>query len=123
VEKVVYEPRVPTTQADADGPRASGPAAAVLLAAGVASFGLGVLSVATAASGSVSSALTLSDRVGDLSGVTTATAVVFFAAWALLGMRWRRAEVSLGGVAAVAAVLVALGLLGTFPPFFNLFGP
>jgi hypothetical protein len=99
--------------------RPSGPAAAVILAAGLASFTLGVLSVLTAASSSVSSALTLSERVGDLSGLTTAVAVVFFGAWGVLAIVWRRSDPPLLRVAATTAVLAGLGLLGTFPPFFN----
>jgi hypothetical protein len=65
--------------------RSSGPAAAVLLAAGLASLTLGLLSVLSAVSASVSDALTLSDRVGELSGLTTASVIVFFGAWAVLG--------------------------------------
>ena len=99
--------------------RPSGPAAAVLLATGLSSFTLGLLSILTAASTSVSNALTLSDRVGDTSGLTTATAVVFFASWAALGMAWRHADPPLARAAAATAFLIALGLLGTFPPFFN----
>lgn len=102
--------------------RRSGPAAAVLLAAGLASFTLGLLSVLTAASARVSDALTLSDRVGELSGLTTASVVVFFGAWAVLGFAWRHADPRLVRVATAAGVLVALGLLGTFPPFFNAIG-
>jgi hypothetical protein len=105
-----------------DDVRPSGPAAAVVLAAGLASFGLGLLSVLAAASASISDALTLSDRVGDLSGVTTAAAVVFFAAWAGLAVHWRHADPPLVRVAAMTALLIALGLLGTFPPFFNAVG-
>ena len=93
-----------------------------MLAAGLASFTLGLLSVLAAASASVSDALTLSHRVGDLSGLTTASTVVFVAAWAVLAIVWRRSNPSLVRVAAVAAVLIGVGLLGTFPPFFNLFG-
>jgi Mn2+/Fe2+ NRAMP family transporter len=102
--------------------RPAGPAAAVVLAAGFASFALGLLSVLTAASTTVSEALTLSDRVGDLSGLTTAAAAVFFAAWVVLAIAWRRSDPPLPRVAAAAAVLVSLGLLGTFPPFFRLIG-
>jgi hypothetical protein len=102
--------------------RRSGPAAAVILAAGLASFTLGLLSVLTAASAAVSAALTFSDSVGDLSGLTTSAALVFFAAWAALAMRWRHADPSLVRVAVVTSVLIALGLLGTFPPFFNAVG-
>jgi hypothetical protein len=102
--------------------RLAGPAAAVLLAAGLASFTLGLLSMLTAASARVSDALTLSDRVGELSGLTTVSVIVFFGAWAVLGLAWRRADPPLERVAAAAAVLIALGLLGTFPPFFNAIG-
>jgi hypothetical protein len=99
--------------------RPSGPAAAVLLAAGLSSFTLGLLSILAAASTSVSDALTLSDRVGDTSGLTTATAVVFFTSWGVLGTAWRHADPPLVRAAVATAVLVALGLLGTFPPVFN----
>jgi hypothetical protein len=107
--------------ADALG-RPSGPAAAVVLAAGLSSFALGLLSVLAAASVSVSDALTLSERVGELSGLTTAAGIVFFAVWAVLGFAWRRADPPLPRVAAAASVLIALGVIGTFPPFFNLIG-
>jgi hypothetical protein len=130
--QVVYEPAVenppraievdPESPLPVEGIRPSGPAAAVVLAAGLASFTLGLLSVLTAASASVSTAFTLSDRVGDISGLTTAATVVFFSSWVLLAIAWRRAEPPLMRVAAAAAVLVALGVLGTFPPFFNTFG-
>ena len=99
--------------------RPSGPAAAVLLAAGLGSFTLGLLSILAATSGWVSDTLTLSDRVGELSGVTTVSVIVFFGTWAVLGLAWRRADPPLERIAAVAGVLIALGLLGTFPPFVN----
>lgn len=102
--------------------RPAGPAAAVVLAAGVASFTLGLLSVLTAASGAVSEALTVSNRVGDISGLTTAAGIVFFGAWAGLTIAWRHADPSLRRVAVAAAALIVLGLLGTFPPVFNLVG-
>jgi hypothetical protein len=102
--------------------RPSGPAAAVVLAAGFAAFALGLLSVLAAASETVTEALTLSERVGETSGLTTATAAVFFASWTALAYVWRESDPPLPRVAAVAAVLLALGLLGTFPPFFNALG-
>ena len=39
-----------------------------------------------------------------------------------LGLYWRRSDPPLVPVAVVTAALVAVGLLGTFPPFFRLFG-
>ena len=131
-QQVVHEPAARTRpraiERDDDSPavaervRPSGPAAAVVLAAGLASFTLGLLSVLTAANASVSNALTLSDRVGDISGLTTAATVVFFASWGVLAIAWRRADPPLVRVAVATAVLIALGLLGTFPPFFNAIG-
>jgi hypothetical protein len=101
----------------------TGPAAAVILSVGLASLVLGVLSTLTAASTSVSSFLTLSNRVGDLSGVTTLATVIFFGSWALLALAWRRADPPLRTVVIVTAVLLGLGLVGTFPPFFHAFEP
>ena len=110
-----------TTTTEPELARPSGPAAAVVLAAGLGCLTLGVLSVLTAADQGVSDALALSDRVGDISGITTASAAVFFGAWAVLAVAWRRADPPLVRIAGVAGLLMALGLLGTFPPFFNLF--
>jgi hypothetical protein len=122
-DTVVKPHTTPTPQAvELEAAPPSGPAAAVLLAAGLGCFALGVLSTLTAVSSSVSSALTLSEGVGDVSGVTTAAAVVFFASWGVMAAVWRQAGPPLMRVAAATAVLIALGLLGTFPPFFNAVG-
>lgn len=95
----------------------TGPAAAAVLAAGLGAAALGVLSLLAATSDAVAGALTLSERVGEMSGLTTAAAAVFFAAWAGLAAVWRRSDPSLARVAAVSALLLTVGLLGTFPPF------
>jgi hypothetical protein len=127
--ELVYKPSAPETAtraepaaSDLEVTPASGPAAAVVLAAGLACFTLGVLSVLTAASGRVSDALTVSERVGDVSGISIATFVVFFATWTALTVAWRRANPPLIRIALAAGALVALGLVGTFPPFFNAIG-
>jgi hypothetical protein len=123
---VASKPRPQTaseaTVVDLEAPRPSGPAAAVVVAAGLGCFALGLLSVLAAASGWVNHALTVSDRVGELSGLTFTAAFVFFAAWATLTLAWRGANPPLVRVAAASFALVGLGLVGTFPPFFNLFG-
>ncbi|MFL5932223.1 MAG: hypothetical protein ACJ75P_13290 [Gaiellaceae bacterium] len=124
-QELVYKPPAPAASAETvtpvEGARPSGPAAAVVLSAALGCLTLGVLSVLTAAKDGVSDALTVSERVGDISGITTASAAVFFASWAVLAVAWRRADPPLARVAAAAGLLIALGLLGTFPPFFNLF--
>jgi len=124
-QELVYKPPVPAPSVETVTPvesaRPSGPAAAVVLSAALGCLTLGVLSVLTAAEERFSDPLTVSDRVGDISGITTASAAVFFASWAVFAVVWRRADPSLARVAAAAGLLIALGLLGTFPPFFNLF--
>jgi hypothetical protein len=102
--------------------RRSGPAAAVVLAAGISCFALGLVSVLAEASGFVSDALTLSDPVGPVSGLSTVTTAAFFLAWGSLAIVWRRGDPSLGRVATVSGVLVCLGLLGTFPPILDALG-
>jgi hypothetical protein len=122
-QEVAYtSPRVREAARPAELDRPFGPAAAVVVAAGLAAFVLGLLSVLTAVSASVSDALTLSERVGDVSGLSVAVAVVFFGAWGGLFAAWRESDPRFGRVAATAAALVALGLLGTFPPFFDAIG-
>ncbi|HEV7642015.1 MAG TPA: hypothetical protein VGO39_14205 [Gaiellaceae bacterium] len=101
----------------------SGPAAAAILSVGVAALVLGVLSTLTAASTSVSNVLTWSDRVGDLSGVTTLAIAVFFGAWGVLALAWRNANPPLRTVVIVSTILLGLSLVGTFPPFFHAFEP
>jgi hypothetical protein len=39
-----------------------------------------------------------------------------------LAVAWRRADPPLVRIATASAALIALGLLGTFPPFFNAVG-
>jgi hypothetical protein len=70
--------------------RPAGPAAAVLLATGLSSLTLGVLTGLVAAFPGVESALTISQRVGDLSGVSIITIAVFFGIWGLMTAVWRR---------------------------------
>jgi hypothetical protein len=57
-----------------------------------------------------------------MSGLSIAAATVFFAVWAALTLMWRHANPPLMRAAAASAALIALGPLGTFPPFVNLFG-
>lgn len=102
--------------------RCSGPAAAVLLAAGIACFTLGLLSILAAAFGAVTDTLTLSGSVGEASGLSTITTATFFLVWGGLSIAWRRTDPSLARVAAVSGALIAFGLVATFPPVFNLLG-
>jgi len=100
--------------------RPSGPAAAVLLATGLSSLTLGVLTGLVAAFPGVESALTISQRVGDLSGVSIITIAVFFGIWGLMTAVWRRSTPSLPRVAAISASFFVLCVVATFAPVIHL---
>jgi len=101
--------------------RPSGPAAAALLAAGFGVFVLGLLTTLAEASTKASDWLNFQDRVGPLSGKTIIMGAAWAVAWALASLVvWRRSLPMLA-VYGVAALLLALGVLGTFPKFFELF--
>ena len=99
----------------------NGPAVAALVAAGVGSAALGLLTTVAAASHSADEAVNWYELVGTLSGKTTLAVVVWLLAWAALARRWKRSQVDFARPFAATLVLIAAGLVGTFPPFFELF--
>ena len=99
----------------------SGPAAAAVIAAGLGVLCLGVLTTLSEASTGVHDWLDFKSRVGPLSGKTTVTVVVWLAFWLALSMQLWRRNVTYGLMTIVAAGCIALGIIGTFPKFFELF--
>lgn len=102
-------------------PPAEAGAAAALVAAGVGCLTLGLGFVIGAASVTVEELLNWYDAVGPLSGKTTLATLVYVVAWPLLHVRMRRRPMPPERVLTVSFTLLALGLLGTFPPFYMLF--
>jgi hypothetical protein len=98
----------------------NGPGAAAILAAGIGSFAVAVLTVAADKSALVKNLLAIYKPTGALSGVTTASIVVWLAAWAILEWRWQKKNVSLRSINIVAFALLGLSLLLTFPPLGDL---
>jgi len=107
----------------AEGASSFGPAAAVMLAAGLGIFMLGLLTTLAEASSGIADGLQWNDRVGPLSGKTIIATAVFFGTWALLSAALRRSDPPWKTVVYVTGALVALGLLMTFPTFFQAFAP
>jgi hypothetical protein len=100
-----------------------GPLAAVLLAAGIGSFALGLLTTLAEASAGFRDRLVLNAGVGPLSGKTVWATVIFVVAWAVLAARLRDRDGLLRSATIAFVVLTLLGLLGTFPIFFQAFAP
>ena len=100
----------------------NGPAAAAILASGIGSLALGLFTCLAQALAPLNAALSFYDPVGSLSGETTLAVVAWLMAWAILYVLWRVKSVNFAKVFAVMLTLIGLGLLGTFPPIFQIFG-
>jgi hypothetical protein len=99
----------------------TGPAAALVLAGGIATFCMGLVTTLGEASTDIGDGLQWNDRVGPLSGKTLITVIVFALAWVGLTAFWRRANPPLRSITIASVVLIVLGLVGTFPTFFQAF--
>lgn len=100
----------------------NGPAAAAILASGIGSMALGLFTTLAEASGAVKTTLNFYNPAGPLSGKTTVAVIVWLVAWGILHGLWKSEEVNFRKVFTAALILIGLGLLGTFPPFFEAFG-
>lgn len=98
-----------------------GPVAAVFVAAGIASLILGILTTLAEASGSVKSALEWSKSVGPLMGKTLLSSAVFVVLWVILAAAWRGKTPQPKKIFTLTAILVVVGIVMTFPIFFQLF--
>jgi hypothetical protein len=63
-----------------------------------------------------------SDAVGPLSGKVLVAVAVWLVAWAILHLALRRRPYETRRALVVSLVLIAVGVVGTFPIFFQLFG-
>lgn len=100
-----------------------GPIAAAILAAGIGSFALGVLTTLAEANERIKEFLNFYDPVGPLSGKTVGAVVIWLIAWVILHLAYRNKAVESRRELAISLVLIGLGLLGTFPIFFQAFAP
>ena len=98
--------------------RRNGGALAAVLAAGVGAFAVGLFVVANEAG--IFAAPSLYGPSGGLSGRSTFAVVTWLVTWAVLHARWRDRDVASGRVLMWALVLVALGVVMTFPPVWGL---
>ena len=99
----------------------NGPAVAALLASGVGSLVLGIMTTWAEASVSFKEKLQYQDRVGPLSGKTTIAGIAFLVAWAVLApILWRRNIPWLPALVATGVLLTAAAV-GTYPEFFQQF--
>jgi hypothetical protein len=96
----------------------NGAAMAATLAAGIGAFAMGAVVLLNEAG--IFAAPTLYTPAGGVSGRTTLATIVWLIAWVVLHNRWNAREIAPGRVGAVTLILIALGVLGTFPPVWGL---
>jgi uncharacterized membrane protein YdcZ (DUF606 family) len=101
----------------------SGAAAAALLSAATGTVVLGVMTVAAEANAGFRNALAWVKAAGPLSGKTFVALIAWVVSWIILGTVWRGKDLRLTPILVISAGLLVLGLLFTFPPFFDLFAP
>lgn len=99
----------------------SGVAAAAFLAAGIGTFVLGLVTFLAEVVSGFAQVLNFYPPAGPLSGKTTLSVLIWLAAWGILHRMWGKQEVHLPRILVATFLLIGLGLLFMFPPFFELF--
>ena len=97
----------------------NGAAEAAFLAAGIGALAMGAVVLLNEAG--LLSVPALYGPAGGVTGRTTVATLVWLVAWAVLHSRWKGREIEPSRIHALTLLLIALGVLGTFPPVWALF--
>lgn len=100
-----------------------GPIAAAIIAGGVGAAALGLFTTLAEASEDIKDWLNWKSEVGPLAGKTIMAVIVWLVAWAILHVVLRGTASETRRAFTIAVALVAVGVLGTFPTFFQAFAP
>lgn len=98
---------------------ANGAALASFLAAGIGAFAVGFFVIVNEAGLFVAPALY--GPAGGVSGRTTFAAVTWLIGWAVLHRRWKDRQFESSQVHTATLVLIALGIVLSFPPVWRIF--
>jgi hypothetical protein len=99
----------------------NGPVMAALIAGGFGPAVIGLNTVLAEASPAFKNALNWWNPAGPLTGKSLVGVIAFFVAWLVLHVSLRNKDVNVLRATTIALFLLGLGLLGTFPPFFEAF--
>ena len=100
----------------------NGPVSAALLAGGIGSavFGLVTLMYELNDTSAFAKSMVWVKPVGGLSGKSSIGIIAFFLSWVILHYIWKDKETDFARISTISFVLLAVGLLGTFPPIWHL---
>jgi hypothetical protein len=103
--------------------KVNGPVSAALLAGGIGSATLGLITLAFEINDKSAFAKSLNwyKPVGGLSGKSTLSIIIFFVTWAILHYIWKDKDTNFARISSISIALLVVGLLGTFPPVWELF--
>lgn len=99
----------------------NGSACAAILASGIGCFILGVILPLSEAVISIKNFLNLWNPVGPLSGKALVATISYLVSWIILHNTWKGKQLNFGLIFTLTLILIGLGFVGTFPPFFELF--
>lgn len=102
--------------------KVNGPAAAALLAGGIGSAAMGLITLVYELDdkSGFSKSMTWYKPVGGLSGKSSWAIIIFFVSWAILHFVWKDKDTNFARISSLAITLLFVGLIGTFPPFWHL---
>ena len=100
-----------------------GPISAAIIAAGIGATALGLVTTLAEASESFADWLNWNDDVGPLSGKTILAVAAWLVSWVILHVSLRNKERGIRTALAIGLLLIALGIVGTLPTFFQTFAP
>jgi hypothetical protein len=100
--------------------RVDGRVAATIIAAAVGCAAFGIAVVLAESISMIKQLFTLSTAVGPLSGKAVAAVAIYPIAWMVLHAALRKSQTKITTVRRWTIILMTIGLLGTFPPFYGL---
>lgn len=99
----------------------TGPAAAAMISGAIGTFVIGLLTTGAVLSEGLKEILNWWNPAGPLTGKTGVGVIAWLISWFLLNTIWRDKEYDLNKAFIITLILIALGVVLTFPPVFEAF--
>ena len=99
----------------------TGPAAAAMISGAIGSFIIGLLTTGSVIIEGLGDALNWWNPAGPLTGKTGVGVIAWLISWALLNTVWKGKDYDLRKAFIITLIVVALGVILTFPPVFEAF--
>jgi len=99
----------------------TGPAAAALIASGIGTLVIGLMTTGAVLSEGLKNFLNWWNPAGPLTGKVGIGIIFWLVSWILMHTMWKNRDYDLGKAFTITLVLIGLGLLFTFPPVFEAF--